>query len=267
MKRLSVIAVMVLACAACKHDDTASVQPPPAAVTTGPTSSTPPTGTTTTTGTTGAGGGTVTPGGSTGGTTPSGSTSLVIYDDELRQGGAFLYPGGENQVLSFNDTSNPAAGSQSMRYAWNGGDVAGQHAFTGVDLIHSGDISNYGSTPGKDLRAGKYSRVTFDARGTLGANVVIKIEVADDGVQGTPAPCLVLSPNGDQDDTSAGNPVPGCLMRATLQSGWQNYSIPISANELASVKDYFKATYINKGAPASTSSGGTVFFDQIQYQP
>jgi hypothetical protein len=157
-------------------------------------------------------------------------------------------------------------GANSIRYVWNGGDVAGQHVFAGMDLIHSGQLSDYNSTPPKDLRSGNYTRVTFTARGSLGANVVLKIEVADDGNQATPAPCLILSTNGMMDDSSPGNPVPSCLMKSTLDSSWQSYSIPVSANDLAAVKDYFKATFINTAGPATTSTGGTAFFDQILYQ-
>src|SRR5690349_14522970 len=42
---------------------------------------------------------------------PSGSRGLTIYSDELRQGGAFLYPSGENQTLAFDDRSNMISGN------------------------------------------------------------------------------------------------------------------------------------------------------------
>src|SRR5687768_12392828 len=45
---------------------------------------------------------------------PAGSLPLQIFTDDLHQGGAFLYPGGENQMLSFNDTSTPAVGARSI---------------------------------------------------------------------------------------------------------------------------------------------------------
>src|ERR1041384_7964791 len=63
---------------------------------------------------------------------PSGATGYVIYSDDLTSGGgAFLYPSGENQALSFSDTSGPSTGQKSMRYSWNGATVGGQPAFAG----------------------------------------------------------------------------------------------------------------------------------------
>ena len=103
--------------------------------------------------------------------------------------------------------------------------------------------------------------------GGLPADVVVKVEVADDGLQSTPAPCIVLSATGLLDDSTPGNPVVSCTNKATLLSTWQSYSLNVSASDLASVKDYFKATFIYKGAPATTGSGGTILFDQILYKP
>ena len=198
---------------------------------------------------------------------PSGSLNLEIYTDDLHQGGAFLYPGGDNQSLSFRDTSGPSNGLYSIRYAWNGGDTAGQHVFVGTDLMHTGDLTTYASTPGKDLRSGNYTRVTFDARGGLPADVVVKVEVADDGLQATPAPCIILSATGLLDDSTPGNPVASCTNKATLLATWQSYSLSVTPADLVSVKDYFKATFIYKGAPATTGSGGTLLLDQILYKP
>jgi len=200
-------------------------------------------------------------------TTPPGTMNLEIYTDDLQQGGAFLYPGGENQAITFADTSNPSNGTHSIRYAWNGGNVAGQAVFAGMDLMHTGNFADYASTPGKDIHAGLYTRVTFDARGLLPADVVIKVEVADDGNTGTPAPCMILSNTGSLDDSTPGNPVASCTNLASLQSAWQSYSIPVSASNLTSVKDYFKATFIYKGASGTNGSGGTLFLDQILYKP
>jgi hypothetical protein len=278
MKRIIPLIVMGVLLSACHKDEDTARQIPAAQITGTPTSggtsnpATNPTGTGTSgnTGTTTPPSGSSNPGTKPSTTTvsglPSGSLPLQIYTDDLHQGGAFLYPGGENQVLSFNDQSNPAAGSNSMRYVWNGGDVAGQHVFAGVDLIHSGSLSDYNSTPGKDLRPGKYTRVTFDARGSLGPQVVVKIEVADDGNPSTPAPCVVLSASGDLDDSTPGNPAPSCMNKASLTDSWQSFSLPVSPANLSSVKDYFKATYIYKGPIQTPGTGGTLFVDQILYQ-
>ena len=47
----------------------------------------------------------------------------------------------------------------------------------------------------------------------------------------------------------------------------QSYSLPVTAANLSSVKDYFKATFIYKGAPGSTGPGGVLNVDQILYRP
>ena len=281
MRRLFIpIAFATILFAACSKDNTNQAPTPPAAKINTPTSvssssgtvssstSTPPSANVTQGGSSA--------GGNTGegtqpkpsGTTPSAGGALVIFRDELSSGGgAFLFPGGENQTLSFNDTSNPIS-KNSIRYVWNGGDVAGQHIFAGVDLMHTPTLATYTSTPGKDLRAGRFTRVTFDARGSLGAGVVAKVEVADDGNTGTPAPCLILSANGHDDDSHG--PVPAsCLNTASLTGNWQKYSISVTDQDLQSVKDFFKSTFIFKAPSDSAppSSGGTIFFDDIEYQP
>src|SRR4051812_44134451 len=63
---------------------------------------------------------------------PPGSPGLIIYDDELHQGAAFLYPGAGNQTLTFNNQDNSVSGN-SARYSWNGQTVQGQHSFAGFD--------------------------------------------------------------------------------------------------------------------------------------
>jgi hypothetical protein len=201
-----------------------------------------------------------------GGTTPpptTGSTDFVVFSNELKSGGgAFMYPAGDNQTLSFLDTSNTISG-HSIRYAWTGGDVAGQHGFAGFDLMHTPELSTYAATPGKDLRPGGYHRVTFDARGTLASNVVLKVEVSDDGDGGAIPPCIVFSTNGDLDE---GGPTP-CLTRGVLSTAWQQFSIPVTSANLSVVKDFFKATFVYKNASASTGSGGVAYFDDIRYKP
>src|SRR5205085_424529 len=111
------------------------------------------------------------------------------FDDELRQGGAILYPAAENQTLSFTDRSNPVSGN-SVRYTWNGQNVNGQHGFAGFDLMDVGTLDQYKATPGRDLRAGHYTRVQFDIRGSLSAHTVAKVEVAAKGAPPT-ATCAV----------------------------------------------------------------------------
>jgi hypothetical protein len=192
-----------------------------------------------------------------------GSGNFVIFGDELQSGGgAFFYPGGENQLITFEDQSNPI-GQRSIRYTWNGNTTGGQTTFAGFDLMHTPTQATYTSTSGRDLRAAGYTKITFYARGALASNNVLKIEAADDGENSTSAPCLVLSMNGS--DTAT-----GCTNTAQLTSSWQVFTITIPNSALATVKDFFKATIIFTNPVVGSSvpgQGGTIYFDQIQYTP
>lgn len=193
--------------------------------------------------------------------------TFVVFSDELKTGGgAFEYPGGENQALAFNDQSNPIS-RRSIRYSWNGQPAkvgSAEHVFAGFDLMHTIDQASYAATSGRDMRHAGYAKITFYARGELSTNTVLKIEAADDGIESTSAPCITLSANGS-DDTLV-NP---CGTTGTLSAGWQSYTISIPNPVLISVKDFFKATFVFSdpyvGAPPG--QGGVVYFDQIEYQP
>ncbi len=186
---------------------------------------------------------------------------LTVFASELQTGGgAFLYPSGENQVLSFNDTSN-AVSARSIRYTWNGQSVDGQIVFAGFTLMHTPTQSTYSTTIGRDLRAAGYTRVTFYARGTLAANNLVKIEVADDGATTTAAPCVSLSESGTMDAS------PACGTMGTLSPTWQPVTMTVANSNLANVKDFFKATIIDISGSTIPGGGGTVFFDQIEYAP
>ncbi len=252
LRILGVISGLVLT--ACHKDE--SSPPPPAAQTINQTS-------TSTTGT-GASSTSIT---TTTTTTlpPGGSQGQVIFLNELVSGGgAFLFPSGENQALSFNDTSSPTNGT-SIRYAWNGQNVGAQHVFTGMDLMHTPQFVDYATTPGKDLQSGSFTRVVFDARGSLTTDTVVKVEVSDDGNPVTPAPCVILSANGQQDDSTPPGTPATCQNLAPLQGTWQRYTIPVTAANLASVKDFFKATFVFKGS-GGPGGGGVIFVNNIVYQ-
>ena len=194
-------------------------------------------------------------------------SALVVFSSELKSGGgAFLYPGGENQTLSFSDTSNPLS-ARSIRYSWNGQDVAGQHVFAGFDLMHTPLLSQYDATPGRDLRSAGYTKVTFFARGSLSSNTFVKIEVADDGVSTThDANCVSLSVSGT-DDAPDGAGLP-CGRTDALAGDWRQYAIPVSPASLNPIKDLFKATFIFTPpfvGSTQPGQGGVVYVDQIQY--
>jgi hypothetical protein len=210
----------------------------------------------------------------------SGNTNFVIFQDELKSGGgAFLYPGGENQSLTFSDTSNPIS-RRSIRYSWTGGLVSAPGCtpnptpfFAGFDLMHTPTIDTYNSTPGRDLHKAGYTKITFVARGTLTSHTVLKIEGA---TPPSPAgcqppivvPCLWLH-DSNSIDIDDGSNSQGCGHN-TLSGSWNSYSIAIPAGWLAAtaVKDFFKATFVYNQQPgAPTGQGGIVYFDVVQYQP
>ena len=201
-----------------------------------------------------------------------GSGNFVVFSDELKTGGgAFLFPGGENQTLSFADTSNPVS-RRSIRYFWTGDDVSSQfgpeHTFAGFDLMHTINQSDYATTPGRDLSKAGYKKVTFYARGSLSSQTLVKVQSPDDGNNATVAPCISLSTDGTLDDTGTGGTP--CLNLGTLSTSWQQYTLTItSPSQLTAVKDLFKATFIFVPIGGSTApgQGGTVYFDQIQLQP
>jgi hypothetical protein len=190
--------------------------------------------------------------------------NLVVFSNELKTGGgAFLYPSGENQSLTFGDTSNPVS-ARSIRYIWNGQAVGGQIDFAGFTLMHTPSQADYATTNGRNLSTTNYTKVTFYARGTLATNTFVKVEVADDGNSATAAPCVALSPNGDLDALAPATP---CGVKAQIGSDWASYSIPVPNANLNPVKDFFKATIIFLGGGSNPGGGGTVYFDQIEYKP
>lgn len=211
-----------------------------------------------------------------GGTGRFGSGNFVIFSGELQSGGgSFFYPGGENQVISFADTSNPIS-RRSIRYTWNGQDTSSpcggtQHIFVGFDLMHTATQATYAGTLGRDLTKAGYTRATFYARGSLSSRTVVKIEMVKSGTDPcaslvtTPPPCIVLSATGSDDTDGA-----PCGNKRVLTGNWQLYSLDITPDNLAAVKDFFKATFVfNPLIVGSTApgQGGTVYFDQIQYEP
>jgi hypothetical protein len=200
-----------------------------------------------------------------------GSGNFVVFSSELKTGGgAFLYPGGENQTLTFNDTSNPIS-ARSIRYHWNGGDISSDqfgliHTFAGFDLMHTASQATYSSTVGRDLHLAGYGKATFFMKGTLSDNnYVLKVEVADDGDTGTAAPSVTYSNDGATGDPGS----PTCANRV-MPSSWSQETItgitPGPAGNLANVKDFFKATFVYLSGGAA-GAGGTVYFDAIQYEP
>jgi len=222
-------------------------------------------------------------GGGTG--TITATTNFVVFSSELvTGGGAFEYPGSQGQSLVFNDSSNPIS-RRSIRYSWTGelvtnlGCPAQNPAnLAGFDLQHAVNQSDY-ATAGRDLRAtgAGYTKVTFYARGSLSTYTVLKIEAASAGAVANAcvppdSPCMTLSAKGNAADDSCSSPGyaanPYAKPPEPLTATWQQYSIPIPNSQLANVRDFLKATFVYTPAAygAPTGQGGTVYFDQIQYE-
>jgi hypothetical protein len=203
------------------------------------------------------------------------TSAFRIFSDELvTGGGAFEYPGGENQTLSFSDTSNPVS-HRSIRYSWNGEPPAiggTDHTFAGFSLIQSASQSTYLSTPGRNLSAANYGRATFFIRGSLSTNTRLKIEVADDGDSLTPgAGCMTLSGSGTVYNSGT-NDICSNGATGTLNGDWQRVTVTIPSGALSSVRDFIKTTFVYSdplpGVPGQApGQGGVVYLDQIQYEP
>ncbi len=196
------------------------------------------------------------------------SATFVIFSNEIRSGGgAFEYPGGENQSLTFADTSNPLS-YRSIRYSWTGSPAAAgstDHTLAGFVLMHTAVQTDYAGTAGHDLRGAAYTKVTFYARGSLSTNTDAKIEVSDDGNTATAAPCLTLSTSGTSDLCSGALAMPP----QALTSAWQKYTITVPNASLAIIKDFFKSTFVFTDpfvGNLQPGQGGTVYYDNIQYE-
>jgi len=209
--------------------------------------------------------------------TVTSATTFVVFSSELRTGGgAFEYPGGDNQTLSFEDRSDPLS-NRSIRYFWNGqpatsvpGLSGSDGSFAGFTMMHTISESQYAGTPGRNLSAYGYSKITFYARGVLSSSTSLKIEGADDPTMATPISCVTLSSEGSSFDECAKNG-DAAGDRKTLNGSWQPYTLRIySQSSLTSVKDFFKATFVYHfhlgSIPQPPGQGGTVYIDQIQYE-
>jgi hypothetical protein len=192
------------------------------------------------------------------GSGPAGSLA-VFYNELSSGGGAFEYPSGNItptnfMSLSFTDQTSPTISNYDIRYNWTGGGTS--PTFAGFDLIHAADETSYTSDPGINLTSKGYTKLTFYARGSLSLSNLVKIQ----GAAGTPQPCLSLSASGTADD-----PTTPCGHTGVLTLNWQQYVILLPPASLNPIKNYFNVTIIYTGA--GSGSGGTVYFDRIEYEP
>jgi len=201
---------------------------------------------------------------------PTGSLSagqLTVFNNELSSGGgAFLYPGSDNHSVAFDDRSNSLS-QRSIRYAWNGQisnptgsgyQYGATYIFAGFSLMHVPQQTTYETTPGRDLRAAGYTRISFYARGELTTYNSVKIEAG-----GPTSACMTLSTDGTVDECSNGR-------TGRLTASWQQFVLPITSAQQTAVKDLLKATFVfNNPIPGNTNpgQGGVLFLDKIFYQP
>lgn len=186
-----------------------------------------------------------------------------IYDDDLITGGnvAFipsdLTPPNNNMTIDFKNTEdNPPEGIMCLKYTWNGQDLdwngKNEHDWAGVSLIVATHWSLYTTTPGKNLSAAGYTKITFKARADIDSSTYVKFE--------GPVSTTTTAP------TRGGNRY--LRLNSAELSNWQSYAISFNTNDFKSVKDYFKIVIeYPKGIGSSLyGNGGTVFVDDIRYE-
>lgn len=187
---------------------------------------------------------------------PGVSGTYVIYDDELKTGGAVGFiPFGENQIIDFADKTSPRRSADQLRYQWTGLDTssttagASQHDFAGFSLFFAPTIAGAATSPGVNLAPGGYTKVKLWVRGDLSAENRLRIEGPDDGNSGTPTARVELT--GDQ-----------------LAQGWQEVTLPIPPTDFQNVKVFLTISIQYSQPPRTTAAGngGTVYLDDIRYE-
>ena len=181
------------------------------------------------------------------GSVPQSSGLFVLYDDELRTGGGLgLIPGGGNQTISLADRSSPQRSTNDIHYAWNGGDVAGQHLFAGFSLLVTPDFTSFANARPKDLSGPGYTKVTLYLRGSLSAGTQIRIEGPDAGPGHTGTP----------------------YQSSALSGSWTQISFAVPPADFQRVKVFLTVSF-QFTQPAGTTDpgeGGEVFLDDIRYE-
>jgi|GEM_PF-2894784 len=193
---------------------------------------------------------------------------LKIYDEDLRTGGNVEFipsdfdPPDNTMAIDFKDSDeNAPQGVNCMKYSWNGKDVIWtsplappsglEHTFGGVTLIVATHFTLYNSTPGRDLRAGGYTHISFKAKAVLGRG--------SDAVGDT-----TVKFEGPTQEASGVHDFIRLNRSQISEVAWQEYSIPLATTDLGNVKDYFKIVIEWHGA--DVGEGGTVFVDDLRYE-
>lgn len=185
------------------------------------------------------------------GAVPSAVADWVLYSDELRTGGSyFLIPGAGPLTLRDDDPQAGASGGRGINFSWTGADVNGQHDFAGFGLLVAPSIAQDPVTPARDLSGAGFTKITFWARGSVGENVILRVEGPGDGTGASVMPRLEIS-------------------RAALSAGWAKYTLPVPfPASFSSVKQYVNFVLIFDQPTGTTfpGEGGTLHVDQISYE-
>lgn len=197
-------------------------------------------------------------------TTSTFSGHWLIFGDELRINGGvppvvMFLTTSEGQVLDFNWTDHPYAGTKCIKYSWDGSPVtqystgSKESDFVGFMLIAAPTLAQH-DTVTKDLSAAGYTKIAFEARGSLNGNVYLRLE----------------SDNATYQTLSGNNAWMSNTTDRKITSQWQHYEFALSG-PMGAVKDFLRVVirYDEDGNPdtpnTGTGNGGTVFLDNIEY--
>jgi len=185
----------------------------------------------------------------------------TIYDDQLQTGGNFaLFPGDYHEHDVVEEISGGCSESPDMciKYTWDGGNVCDDNnewsdKWCGLAAIVASIAADWGPNNTRDLSGGKYTKITFYAKGTLSSGVSVRFE----------------GPLGGNDDSDKNDNkitvTPGTSTGApALSTEWQKYTIDITGVSLSAIQHYFIVVFDTGGSGGST--GGTVYVDQIKYE-
>ncbi len=175
---------------------------------------------------------------------PDGTTGIwtgqwLIYGDKLETGGGLLlFPGAENQTidLAFRHPNKPERGNV-IRYSWNGQEVTGQYAFSGVSFTVASNWRTYDITPSKDLSQGGYRKVTFKAKADLSENTSVRFE----------------------------GPVTSIGVERRRSFDWDSLATSFEPHMLRTVREFFVISFHYNGNDKS-GQGGTVYVDDIRLE-
>ena len=202
----------------------------------------------------------------------SGTSGIyTIYDDQLQTGGNIAlfpgdYHGGDDEVYGGDKVEDSIGGCSEgpdmcLKYTWNGRKLwwpiepghttaEWEDKWAGLALVVPSIAANWGQET-RDLSQGKYTRITFYAKGALTSGVKVRFE----------------GPLGGNDDAvKTDNKItvtPGKSTGApALSTEWQKYTIDITGVSLSAMKHYFIVVFNTDGG----TDGGTVYIDHIKYE-